>query len=44
MAHTELVRIYREQGKTKDAQREQAEIERQKKAGTNEALDRLRAK
>jgi tetratricopeptide (TPR) repeat protein len=44
MAHTELIRIYREQGKTKDAQREQAEIERQKKAGTNEALDRLRAK
>lgn len=43
-AHSELIRIYRELGKTKDAQREQAEMERQKKAATNEALDRLRVK
>jgi len=43
-ARTELIRIYREQGKTKDAQRQQAELEKQKKAGVNEALDRLRAK
>ena len=43
-AHTELIRIYRELGKNKDAQRQQAELEKQKKAGTNEALERLRAK
>jgi tetratricopeptide (TPR) repeat protein len=43
-AHTELIRIYRQLGKTKDAQREQAEMEKQKKAGANDALDRLRSK
>jgi len=43
-AHTELIRIYKELGNIKEAQREQAEWDKQKKATANEALDRLREK
>ncbi len=43
-ARIELIRTYQEMGKTKDAQREQAELDKQKKAAANDGLDRLRSK
>jgi tetratricopeptide (TPR) repeat protein len=46
-ARTDLIQTYRDLGRTKDAQREQTEWEKRKKAeavGTNDALDHLRAK